>query len=586
MELDTIEGGRTMLDSIQVAAAQNGLTLKAYRGDGAVLLAFDLDQHLTPNLAGFAVQCSPPNGPAAYLLNRLSFDTPITASTTPQQRQWTPSNLAPFQKFRWMDFPPNVVPGTYTYTVSAMYFGSNGTTQLTPGATATISLELVPSQPQFQRFEMGFTRGDLSSQAYATLFKNAAIEPNGPKSLDYDTAPFQQQYAWLGYHARKMVFGFLQECLADPEVTLDVFAYDLDEPDIVRMLQQFGPRLRAVLDNAQLHTAPGAVEPEAKARLIASAGAANIVAGHFQRFAHDKVLIKKDKDGKAVKVLTGSANFSVRGLYVQANNVLIFDDPGTADLYEQAFQTAFTNMTHATQAKIASQWFDVATPGLPPFSVSFAPHTNANISLDKVSTALQNAQSSVLFAVMELDGGGNVLQQLRELAGRDGIFSYGITQTLKSSPSNSGAALQTTGVNLYKPGQSNGILTSFAYLKGQVAGPFQTEWGGGMGQVIHDKFIVVDFNDHTPLVFTGSSNLAEGGEMQNGDNLLAISDRATAIAYAIEAIRLVDHYHFRASMQSATAAQPLTLKTNDANWWAPYYDPNDIKSRERTLFSR
>jgi phosphatidylserine/phosphatidylglycerophosphate/cardiolipin synthase-like enzyme len=352
-----------------------------------------------------------------------------------------------------------------------------------------------------------------------------------------------------------MMFGFLQECLSDPDANLDLFAYDLDEPDIVRMLQQFGPRLRAVLDNASLHTQPDALEPEAWARLKASAGAANIVIGHFKRFAHDKVLIKKDKDGKAVKVLTGSTNFSVRGLYVQANNVLIFDDPGTSDLYEQAFQTAFTNMAHADQAPIAGKWFDVATAGLPPFSVSFAPHSNAGISLDKVSAALQNAQSSVLFAVMELDGGGDVLKQLREITGRAGIFSYGITQAMKSSPAGQDGSLEPVGVNVYKPGQSNGILTSFAYLKGQVPAPFKAEWGGGEGQVIHDKFIVLDFNDHTPLVFTGSSNLAEGGETENGDNLLVIGDRATAIAYAVEAIRLVDHYHFRASMQSANGAQ-------------------------------
>jgi len=575
-----------MSDSIQVAAAQNGLSLKAYRGDGGVLLAFDLDQHLTSNFAGFSVLCTPPNEPAAYLLNRLSFDTPITAATTPQQRQWTPSNLAPFQKFRWMYFPADVAPGAYTFTVTAMYFGPAGPAQLTTGVSASISLELLPSQPQFQRFEMGLTRGDLSSQAYAAKFQNAPFLPPGARTLDYDTAPFEAQYAWLGYRAREMMFDFLHECLADPEVTLDMFAYDIDEPDIVRLLQQFGPRLRAVLDNAPLHTTAAAVEPEVWKRLSASAGAANIVIGHFKRFAHDKVLIKKDRDGKAIKVLTGSANFSVRGLYVQANNVLIFDDPGTADLYEQAFTAAFTNMAQANRAPIAGKWFDVATQGLPPFSVSFAPHSNASISLDRLSAALQNAQSSVMFAVMELDGGGDVLKQLRELGGRDGIFSYGITQAMKSSTASPGALPEPGGVNVFKPGQSNGILTSFAFLKGQVPPPFQDEWGGGMGQVIHDKFIVVDFNDHTPLVFTGSSNLAEGGEMENGDNLLAIADRATAIAYAVEAIRLVDHYHFRAIMQSATNEKPFALQPNDAKWWAPYYDPTDIKYRERTLFSR
>jgi hypothetical protein len=231
-------------------------------------------------------------------------------------------------------------------------------------------------------------------------------------------------------------------------------------------------------------------------------------------------------------------------------------------------------------------WFDVTTQGLPPFSASFAPHTNASISLDKVNEAIQNAESSVVFAVMELDGGGDVLKQLRELTGRDGIFSYGITQTMKSQAPDKSGSPESKGINLYKPGSSNGILTSFAFLKKQVPAPFRSEWGGGAGQVIHDKFIVVDLNDHTPLVFTGSSNLSEGGEMENGDNLLGIADRATAIAYAVEAIRLIDHYHFRASMRSASDEQPLKRRPNDDNWWAPYYDPADIKYRDRTLFSR
>src|SRR5208282_1621261 len=140
-----------------------------------------------------------------------------------------------------------------------------------------------------------------------------------PKSLDYDTKPYQPQYEWLGAHARKMVFDFLTECVNDKTITVDLFAYDLDEPDVVKMLEALGPRLRAFLDNASLHTGT-ALEVQVHSRLVKSAGAANVKQGHFQRFAHDKIIIQK-KNGAAVKVLTGSANFSVRGLYVQANNV-------------------------------------------------------------------------------------------------------------------------------------------------------------------------------------------------------------------------------------------------------------------------
>jgi phosphatidylserine/phosphatidylglycerophosphate/cardiolipin synthase-like enzyme len=467
-----------------------------------------------------------------------------------------------------MDFPSHVDSGSYRYEVAAMYFDQG---KLKPGPTTDVSLELEPSAGHF---EYGFTRGYLSSQAYADEFHNAEIRP-APKTIDYDTQPFEKQYEWLGYHARKLVFSFLQECLDDPSITVDLFAYDLDEPDFIQGLEKLGHRLRAVLDNAPLHTKAGALEIKARAALEASAGKENVQVGHFKRFAHDKVMIQK-KDGKPVKVLTGSANFSVRGLYVQANNVLVFDDAPTAELYAKTFDEAFNDMPHFQTSDIAKQWFDVKEPGLPVFSACFSPHKTASVSLSKVSKAIQSARSSVIYAVMELGGGGAVLQQLRDLgASKKNIFSYGITQSSK-------------GLNLYKPGETKGIFASFSFLSGKVPAPFRQEWSGGVGQVIHHKFVVVDFNDLHPVVFTGSSNLAEGGEEDNGDNLLMFSDPAVATAYAVEAIRLVDHYHFRTVMKTASQAKPLQLQTDDAKvkWWQPYYDEKSAKYHDRLLFRR
>jgi phosphatidylserine/phosphatidylglycerophosphate/cardiolipin synthase-like enzyme len=47
--------------------------------------------------------------------------------------------------------------------------------------------------------------------------------------------------------------------------------------------------------------------------------------------------------------------------------------------------------------------------------------------------------------------------------------------------------------------------------------------------MIHNKFVVVDFNGANPAVFTGSSNLTAGGEQQNGDNLIGLYDRSIAV---------------------------------------------------------
>src|SRR2546430_17081669 len=104
------------------------------------------------------------------------------------------------------------------------------------------------------------------------------------------------------------------------------------------------------------------------------------------------------------------------------------------------------------------------------------------------------------------------------------------------------------GFQVYKLGRP-GVGSPFASLKQHGTPPFDQKFSGGLGQVIHDKFIVVDFNGPNPVVFTGSSNLAEGGEESNGDNLLAIYDRKVAEEFAVEAIRIVDHYQLLTAMQ-------------------------------------
>ena len=549
-----------------VTNSKAGLSVTAYRGDGSVLLAFNLDDTPKPGFAGFAIKCTPPKGAAFYLKNRLSFDKPNTAETSAEEhhQNLTTSDQAPYQKFRWADFSSWKDPGTYTYEVSAMYRQNN---KLTPKATVAVSIELGPFASG--NLQVGFTRGFLSSQAYVDQFHNAPIRP-AKKSIDYPTKKFEPQYEWLGFHARKLVFDFLNEVLEDDESELDVFAYDLDEPDVIRTLEKFGGRLRAFLDDAPLHTKTGAMEILAKKALIKSAGEENVKSGHYTRFAHNKVFIQK-KNGKPMRVLTGSANFSVRGLYVQANNVLVFNDPGTATQYENAFEQTFTDMQHFASSEIAEGWVDLShEPSVPPFSVAFSPHKSSDVSLSRVAAAVKNAKSSVFFAIMELGGGGPVLEEIKGLASVNKVFSYGVTQNL-------------SGASLYAPGSSNGILTPFAFLKQHAPFPFNDEIDGGLGQVIHDKFVVVDFDTDNPLVYTGSSNLAAGGEQHNGDNLMEIRDKAVASIFAVQAVGLVDHFHFRAAMKNATDQQPLLLANSDS-WWEPYYKKGTIKYRDRNLF--
>jgi hypothetical protein len=555
---------------MKTSAQSDGFTFCAYPGDGAVLLAFDLDASRQADLAGFAVEYTDPNGKTFPVLNRLNFAQAITSATTPEQRQFTPTDEAPLQKFHWVHFPPDVEPGSFTYKATAMLFQPGSETALTAGPSAEVEVALMPAGPA--PFQLGFTRGYVSSQAYAKEFHNAPVEPSRA-TFDFDATAYQPQYHWLGFHARRLVFDFLAETLADDTLSLDVFAYDLNEPDVIKQLGRLGSRLRVYLDNSATHVTGTAREPKAHAWLVSQG--AQITVGHFQRFSHDKVMIQKRND-TAVKVLSGSANFSVRGLYVQSNNVFVFDDPATAALYEQAFQQSWDDSRGFASSQLAAGWHDAGGhDGLPSYSVCLSPHHDPTVSLNRVADAITSAKSSVLFAIMEIgSGSGPLLDAIKALPARGELYAFGTTQRLDGS-----LRVQRSG------DPAGGTFIPFSYLSKTVPAPFEKEWSGGAGQVIHHKFVVTDFNGDAPLAFGGSSNLAAGGEKENGDNLVCFTDRDIATKYAIEAIKLIDHYRFRAAMQIATDDKPLQLSGRSANWAAASYQAGSPKSRERAVLA-
>jgi hypothetical protein len=90
---------------------------------------------------------------------------------------------------------------------------------------------------------------------------------------------------------------------------------------------------------------------------------------------------------------------------------------------------------------------------------------------------------------------------------------------------------------------------------------------------VHHKFVVCGFNTNDPVVYCGSSNLALGGEQLNGDNLLALHDPAVATVFAIEALGLIDHFHFlnrstpaaEKEEQASTASKQQAAKS--AGWF-------------------
>jgi phosphatidylserine/phosphatidylglycerophosphate/cardiolipin synthase-like enzyme len=366
---------------------------------------------------------------------------------------------------------------------------------------------------------------------------------------------YAQGFAWCGSTARTKIFDVLGEVLADKTLALDMLAYDLDEPDVLKILLQLAAqgRISLILDNASLHHDATRDKPEDEFEdqfNQAKKGDAYCLRGKFGRFQHNKILIVK-KGGQAVKALSGSTNFSVTGMYINSNHVIVFNDPAAAKVYSDMFAEAWNDRVSET-AFVASaestQSFSLGQNA----SVTFAPHTTA--------TAGANLQKIPALVKLHLN---------------HKIYNAGISDS-------------TNNISLYKPNDPAGQAVTGKPSQVLLPPPFNKEASIGLGHQVHDKFIVCGFNTPSAVVWLGSSNLAQGGEEQNGDNLIEINDTDIATAFAIEAIDLVDHFNFRdlyskIGGQTATTPTAIALAASDA-WAASYFDANDYHMRERILF--
>jgi hypothetical protein len=609
--------GLIALDACIRTASRGEFTIKAYRGDAKTLLAFDLPRARSVGLAGFTIRCQPRGQAAYYLHNMLRFEHPGQHAQDHSEPVNSSIN-APIHKFRWIHVPGLVHQGTepffgaYTYRVTPRYFKRGALQPLDPALGASLEIEVAPFQTG--ALALGFTRGFLQSQAFVRHFgETASIEPRD-RALTFDTSrvagindagqPFtyEQMYRWLGFTARAKLMALLDQVAGDPALRLDMFAYDLRDPGVVAVVLKLARqgRIRLILDNAALHHDPAKPKPEdeLEAAFRSVAGkSAGILRGRFGKYAHDKILVVS-RGGAPQRVLTGSTNFSVTGLYVNSNHVVVFEDPAVAAAYAEVFEVAWNGQARRADfvaSPLAVRTGSFSSSRVPRTDITFSPHPPAFADAvlqgiaSRVHQEAHAAGGSVLFAMMQLDPSGPVLPALEALHADPRVFSYGISDTPR-------------GIRLYSRGKRTGVLVTGKPIRTQLPPPFCQVPSLGLDHQIHHKFIVCGVTGADPVVYCGSSNLAEGSEIRNGDNLLAIHDRSVAAVFAIEALGLVDHFNFldryarrepaaragatrtpHAFAPHAAAAAGWFLSTTD-RWAEPYFDPRDLHHADRMLF--
>ena len=358
-----------MSNDVQVEGTNDAslFTLKVHRGDGMALLAMDWKAgQPPPDFVGFAIEYKEPQGHKFFALkNRLGFldknGTVNPASLSTIQ--------SPIQKFRWVHFPRNAeLEGDFTYRVSPVFM--NEADELSVGESQQVAIALQrDTHPGV--LNITYTRGFVSSQAFVdkyvtdtdgvqTLLSASAADglgfvPSHPKA--------KEALAWMGFEARRTILAVLDDAIADTLAHVRVIAYDLNEPDLVSRLEQLGSRLNVIVDDSEDHGQADSAETQATARLVASAGSANVKRQHMTKLQHNKTIVVDGPRGQTV--VCGSTNYSWRGLFVQSNNALVLHGPEAVAAFSAAFDAYFASSSSATFGKTPSaEWTEVDPSGI------------------------------------------------------------------------------------------------------------------------------------------------------------------------------------------------------------------------------
>ncbi len=577
-----------MADGFQVVGKNaNALfTLKLHRGDGMTLIAMNWRNGKPPkDFAGFAIEYKEPGGNRFFAVkNRIGFKGMIADQDQPS----ISTLLAPIQKFRWVHFPRYAhKEGMFTYRISPAFMNDKDEISLGEPQEAEIALHRF-THPG--KLNVSFTRGFISSQAFVKRYEpdgalSTLVPESKEKGLTFKSTHKKaaEAYQWMGFEARASILAVLDKAIA-AKADVRVIAYDLNMPEIVERLEKLGSRLKIIIDDSKDHKGATSSESQAEKRLKKSAGKGNVLRQHMVILQHHKAIAVR---GPGIEtVIYGSTNFSWRGFYVQNNNALIVEGAQAVQAYFDAFDSYWNNDPGTFRVSpAASDWHSLGLQGIEA-RVTFSPHIAGHAVLKAIAKDIDDASSSVFFSLAFLGQTkkGPIGPAMGRAFKKKKLFCLGISDKLIKA--------ENLGITVMDSNGKERTVKPEALTR-HVPKPFKSEPSGvkgGVGTRMHHKFVVLDFNTDDARVYLGSYNFSEPADDSNGENLVFIKDRRVATSYMIEALRIFDHYKFRAKqMEAKTRRDTLELqrpprKTGEKPWWDEDFKKPD-KIRDREIFA-
>ncbi|MHC2461539.1 phospholipase D-like domain-containing protein [Bradyrhizobium embrapense] len=460
------------------------------------------------------------------------------------------STQSPFRRCIWTDHSV-VDTDNVSYRVTAMKSGANGT--FTPDA-ASVSAWTTPAVASGDAgggLSAYFNRGTLMSQIVSRFVKGDTSDDSLRNFVKGLSDPANQARRYLSGDALHEILAFLHDAdLRGSQVHAAI--YEMNDEELVGALKPFGSRGNVLLGNGSATKPNIAGELSGAGLTVKHRDLSN--AGRSSPSVHNKFVVESDAHGNAIRVLTGSTNWTTTGLCTQLNNVLIIENAVIAKRYLDQWGrlvAAGNAMPPALKASNSTPTSDAN------ISVYFAA-TNGEAEFKPVLDLIKNAKDGALF-LMFMPGQSPLLSALLDRAQQNDIYVRGVVSTMM--PSKNGNIVSVGG-QVVKSGAPQQSFHDDVQLPHGVNATNEPSWAdvefsvqqirnAGMIAIVHSKTIVVDpFSDNCAVI-TGSHNFSVAASEKNDENLVIIrGNKQLAQAYALHINGVYDHYSWRGYLGS------------------------------------
>ncbi len=385
--------------------------------------------------------------------------------------------------------------------------------------------------------------------------------------------------------------------------------YELNDPELIDALVEFGQDCNLILANGAFKPPDNDENKDERAKLKSKVRVYDriVSSGHF---AHNKVVVVCDSDGKPLRVLTGSTNWTSSGLCTQA----IIDDSAVAqdflDAWDRIHAAGNGFPPNLINANSTAKTFQVDGCSVTPWHV---PTSHAQ-DLDYARKLINGAKDGILFlffnpGTFQPDDTPEKWTLLQNVLNRHqennayynpdlyikGVVNQDIPYltTDKSPQKGKKPPVQSMDptaaahpVALYSSGIEPPVRLSHdvlvpANIKQEFFNWEQELLRAGIVN-IHSKVIVLDPFGQNPVVMTGSHNLGFKASSKNDDNLIIIEGNGRlAAAYAVNIIAIFQTYRWNSYVE-AHRKDPKVWHglEDDDTWQASYLTGNDLAEIE------